>query len=79
VLAEREFLRTLGGGCQVPIGALGRSDGETLSLRGVVLDPEGRRRVAGQMSGDTDEPEGLGDRLAEDLLRQGAQALLRGG
>jgi hydroxymethylbilane synthase len=79
VLAEREFLRTLGGGCQVPIGALGRCLSQTLSLRGVVLDAEGRQRVEGEISEETDEPEALGRRLAERLLGQGAQALLQGG
>ena len=78
VLAEREFLRTLGGGCQVPIGALGRCTGQTLDLRGAVLDPEGRRRVEAEISGAADEPETLGRRLAEQLLGQGAKTLLHG-
>jgi hydroxymethylbilane synthase len=79
VLAEREFLRTLGGGCQVPIGALGQCTGQTLHLRGVVLDPEGQERVDGEIYGVADQPEALGRRLAEQLLAQGAKTLLHGG
>ena len=45
VLAERQMLRGLGGGCQVPIGAVTRIDGDTLTLRGVVLPPDGSSRI----------------------------------
>jgi hydroxymethylbilane synthase len=76
VLAEREFLRFLGGGCQVPIGALGCCIGQTLTLRGVVLDPDGRQRVEGQVTGNAEEAESLGRRLGQRLLEQGANELL---
>jgi hydroxymethylbilane synthase len=76
VLAEREFLRSLGGGCQVPIGALGSCTGPTLTLRGVVLDADGRQRVEAQVSGNAEEAEPLGRRLAEHLLEEGADKLL---
>src|SRR5439155_22878125 len=47
VLAERALLRTLQGGCQVPIGALGKVEGERLTLRAAVLDPQGQNRIEG--------------------------------
>jgi hydroxymethylbilane synthase len=76
VLAEREFLRCLGGGCQVPIGAFAGWTGQRLTLRGVVLDVEGRQRVEGEVTGDGPEAELLGQRLAQQLLGEGARALL---
>jgi hydroxymethylbilane synthase len=76
VLAERAFLRTLGGGCQVPIGAAAHVDGETLALRGVVLHPEGKRRIDDRTSGPRAAAESLGQDLAHALLRQGAGELL---
>src|SRR5205807_1005478 len=48
VRAERELLRALGGGCQVPIGAAAVVAAETLTLRGAVLAPDGSRRIEGQ-------------------------------
>jgi hydroxymethylbilane synthase len=78
VLAERALLRGLGGGCQVPVGAQTTLDGERLMLRGVVIRPDGRVRVEGQTSGSADAAEAVGQRLAEDLLRQGARELLEG-
>jgi hydroxymethylbilane synthase len=76
VLAERALLRGLGGGCQVPIGAAGRVEGERLRLRGAVLSPDGARRVADVIEGPADRPEVLGQRLAERLLQAGARELL---
>jgi hydroxymethylbilane synthase len=76
VLAEREFLRSLGGGCQVPIGAFAQCTGQTLCLRSAVLDPEGRERVEGEVTGAADEAESLGRQLAQHLLSQGANTLL---
>jgi hydroxymethylbilane synthase len=79
VLAEREFLRFLGGGCQVPIGALAQCSGQALTLRGAVLDVDGRQRVEGTVVGAVQEAEALGRQLAQQLLAQGAKGLLQGG
>jgi hydroxymethylbilane synthase len=75
-LAERAMLRGLGGGCQVPIGALSEIDGDMLSLRGVVLPPDGSRRVDAVRSGPLVAAEEIGYRLADDLLKAGARELL---
>jgi hydroxymethylbilane synthase len=76
VRAERSMLRALGGGCQVPIGASTRIDGATLTLRGVVLPPNGARRVLAESSGPSAAAETLGQTVAHSLLAQGANDLL---
>jgi hydroxymethylbilane synthase len=76
VLAERALLRCLGGGCQVPIGALTTITGDTLTLRGAVIRPDGSCRVGGQLTGPRADPEEVGRRLAQDLLSWGAAQLL---
>ena len=77
VLAERTFLAALGGGCLVPIAALGRVTGPTLQLHGAVLSVDGRQRLAGEVSGPVETAQALGQQLAELLLQQGALALLQ--
>jgi hydroxymethylbilane synthase len=77
VLAERALLRGLGGGCHVPIGAKTQLRDGTLSLRGVVLAPDGSRCIDAKIAGPQDQAEGLGQRLAEQLRGQGAEELLR--
>lgn len=76
VVAERSLLKALGGGCQVPLGALGVVVGGTLTLRAAVLDPAGRRRLDRTTSGAASNAEALGQRLAEELLAHGAGDLL---
>jgi hydroxymethylbilane synthase len=76
VRAERSLLFNLGGGCLVPIGAATGIAGPELILRGAVLSPDGRERVAGMVAGAVADAEDLGRRLADDLLNQGARRLL---
>ncbi|RMF26863.1 MAG: hydroxymethylbilane synthase, partial [Chloroflexi bacterium] len=76
VTAERAFLRTLGGGCQVPVAAYGRLEAGELLLDGLVATPDGQKRLRGQVRGHPDEAESLGQRLAERLLNLGARCLL---
>lgn len=79
VLAERAMLRGLGGGCQVPIGAVTRITNGTLTLRGVVLPPNGSVRVEAESSGAMQDAEALGQTVANELRGRGAEELLRAG
>jgi hydroxymethylbilane synthase len=74
--AERAFLRTIEGGCQLPVGTLTHEEGPVLHLRAVVLSPFGEAWVEGAESGPRDEAGSIGRRLAERLLREGADRLL---
>ena len=76
VTAERTVLESLGGGCQVPIGAYAEHvDGE-LSLIGVVCHPEGSRRVVKRAKGEPNAAQHLGEVVAEKLREGGATGLL---
>jgi hydroxymethylbilane synthase len=74
--AERALLETLGGGCQVPIGAYARLDGEQLTIDGIVLSPAGGRPVRGRCAGPAGEAVLVGRRLGEELLEGGAREIL---
>ena len=77
VLAERALLGTLGGGCQVPIGAHATlSSPETIHLRGIVIAPDGRRLVRTEVSGPVDRAETLGAELGQHLLAEGGRQIL---
>ena len=77
VTAERAALGALGGGCQVPIGIYCEAHADGWAITGSVLlgDGEAAVRIALEHRKD-EEPLVLGRRLAEELLRQGAGALL---
>jgi len=76
VTAERALLERLCGGCHVPIGARARVDGDELKMIGVVASPDGKRLCRSEIFGLTAEAVTLGKRLAEQLLRLGADKLL---
>jgi hydroxymethylbilane synthase len=79
VTAERAMLYALGGGCLVPIGATSRVMDGVLTVRGAVLSPDGRRRVAATHSGTATTPLAIGQELAAMLLAEGARELLQPG
>ena len=75
VRAERACLAALAGGCLAPVGAWARFAGDLLHLGACVLGPngEGIATIATRaVAGAAEMPEELGRRVAEDLLRQGA-------
>jgi hydroxymethylbilane synthase len=74
VTAERVALAALGGGCQVPIGAYCRRDGDAYRISGCVSSPDGATVLRAEERGaDAQE---MGAALADSLLRQGALQLL---
>ncbi len=75
--AERAFLRTLGGGCSLPVGALAQLVGDQIAIRGVLLDPCGKQRLEASRRGPVADPNSLGRRLAQDLLERGGEAILQ--
>lgn len=76
VTAERTLLRTLEGGCQVPIGALARVRGERIALDAFVASLDGTNRRRGFIEGSVRHAARLGEDLADALLRDGADAIL---
>jgi hydroxymethylbilane synthase len=76
VTAERSFLRALGGGCRLPIAALGKLEGQRLSLEGMVAAPDGSTMIREKINGAKREAEELGKTLAEIILKKGGKKLL---
>lgn len=76
VRAERSALRALGGGCQLPIAAYASVEGSDLSLLAVVATPDGAQVLRANSIGTNQQPEELGERVAQDLLNQGARAII---
>jgi len=76
VRAERAFSRALGGSCQIPLGGYAILDNGQLWLRGFVATPDGKQMVSGELRGAPEEGELIGQRLAQALREQGADAIL---
>lgn len=75
-LAERSFLRSLEGGCQVPIGVNTEISGDNLTLTGIVASVDGQQMVKNTVTGLAKDAEKLGIELATNLRQQGATEIL---
>ena len=73
-ICERALLGRLGGGCQVPIGAMAEMRSGRLHLRAVVANPDGSLVL--RESGDGEDPVQLGESVGDALLRRGGKAIL---
>lgn len=76
VTAERAFLFRLEGGCQVPIAGHGILEQGRLRLTGLVAELDGSRIIRADAVGPPEEAHSIGLQLAENLLSQGADAIL---
>jgi hydroxymethylbilane synthase len=78
--AERALLRRIEGGCQVPLGALGRIADGKLSVYSAVCALDGSKHVSATGTSDLTlaAAAALGERLAQQLLDQGAARIIEG-
>lgn len=74
--AEREVVVRLGGGCQMPIGAVATVSGDHLTLKTIVVSIDGHRAVRADADGAVHEASRIGALAAERLLEQGAAGIL---
>jgi len=77
IAAERAMNHALNGGCQVPIAGYAILNDGQIYMRGLVGEPDGSRILRAEISGSAEQAASLGKRLAEDLLAQGADDILR--
>jgi len=77
VVAERALNKRLNGGCQVPIACYAVLEGEQLWLRGLVGQPDGTLLLRAEGRAPAAEAEALGVQVAEELLDQGAEQILK--
>ena len=76
ITAERAFLETLGGGCQVPVGAYAYAEAETLILNVFIGSPDGKNVFQDTLLGSIHNPVELATNAYEALAQKGAWELL---
>jgi hydroxymethylbilane synthase len=76
MVAERTFLREVGGGCRAPIAALGTVIEDRLRLEGMVASPSQRVVLRASEEGNPLAPDEVGARLARRLLEMGALEII---
>lgn len=74
-LAERTFVKTLGGGCFAPVAAYAETEGDYIHLRGLYVTEDESRSARGAVTGRRTEAAALGRTLALQLQKQAEEAL----
>lgn len=78
LLAERAFLRTMEGGCSIPSFALAKLTAEgNVRIQGGIVSLDGQQHLSEVFEGSKEEAEALGVRLAETILSQGGDKILK--
>ena len=77
VKAERVFLSTLEGGCQVPIGCFSESDGKKFKISGFISNTDGSAMMKDSVEGEIKSAEKMALMLAQRFLEKGAQEMIR--
>ena len=75
---ERQFLRTLEGGCTAPIGALAKynEQNDTIEFQGVLLSVDGKQKLETNKNIDISEWRKLGYNAAQEILNNGGIELM---
>jgi hydroxymethylbilane synthase len=76
VEAERGMSRTLAGSCTVPLGAYATCEGDNISITGFVASVDGQQMLVETATGSRQQAEALGQKLAAQLIAQGADKIL---
>jgi hydroxymethylbilane synthase len=76
VMAERNFLERLGGGCNVPIAIFARANQGMIEMDGLVASPDGNKIVRQYIQEKTERTDVAVASLSELILSQGGQAIL---
>lgn len=75
--AERAFLKTVDGGCSIPVFAMASLGSEGIEIEGGIISLDGEERICYKLSGQIDEPSKLGEQLAGEVLSSGGERILR--
>ncbi len=78
VKIERDFLKKIGGSCQIPVGIFAEADGEKITARAIIASPDGKNIVKDFASTSIENPDGFGENFAAKLLDGGGREILRG-
>ena len=74
---ERDFLRTLEGGCTAPIGAIAHIENDQIHFKGVLLSLDGKQKIEIEKSSSLTDYTHLGGDLAKEILNNGGAELMK--
>ncbi len=77
LLAERAFLKTVDGGCSIPVFAMATLNESHLQIEGGIISLDGEERISHKVEGHSHQASNLGKQLAAEVLSSGGERILR--
>ena len=74
--AERAFLKTMDGGCSIPVFGLARLKDGQINIQGGVISLDGKQRILKEKTGAINDAQQLGEQLANEVLSSGGKEIL---
>jgi hydroxymethylbilane synthase len=74
---ERQFLKTLEGGCTAPIGAIAKFTEDTIAFKGALFSIDGKQKLEVEKVVSIELWKKLGFELAKEILNNGGAALMK--
>lgn len=76
LIAERAYLKTMDGGCSIPVFGLAQLTGEEIEIKGGIISLDGGQRILKEKRGPVTNAEKLGEQLANEVLSSGGKEIL---
>jgi len=73
---ERQFLRTLEGGCTAPIGAIAKFTEDTIEFKGALFSIDGKQKIEVEKAIPIEQWKKIGYELAKEILANGGETLM---
>ncbi|NVK85793.1 MAG: hydroxymethylbilane synthase [Cytophagia bacterium] len=73
---ERAFLKTMDGGCSIPVFGLAELNSGEIQMKGGIISLDGQRRILAERAGSVTEAESIGAQLADEILSSGGKEIL---
>lgn len=73
---ERAFLKTMDGGCSIPVFGLAELNSNGIQMKGGIISLDGQRRILAERIGAVTEAESIGAQLANEILSSGGKEIL---
>ena len=74
---EREFLREIGGSCQIPVGVFAKIDGDQVKIQALIASIDGKKIVKASEVVSLEKIVGFGKKIAAQLLNDGGREILK--
>lgn len=78
VMAERALIKKVEGGCRFPLGAVAVTTGDKITLYSSVFSADGSKNIKVKQVGKAGDPEKLGNKVADMLVKKGAMEMAEG-